>query len=172
MGGWTPTMGSALVSLGLDEQRAQLAVALVGSVVAAAVAGRLGGSIAGWAVGAFWFLVLYLAPSAATGLPGPVRGERLDLPSLINAIGAQFGLAIAASGLGLCVALGLGQEVGRLPEPERAQSAAAAAADRAQTAARRGRRTVALSQCATRPADAARGPSVRGLGRRSQLAAG
>ncbi len=104
--GW-PSLGSALLGLGLDAERTGVAVALTGAALAGAVGGLLGRARLAWPLSAAWFAALFLAPAVWSGLPGPAPGQRLDVPGDVLATAAQVGLAAATGGLGVALGRGL-----------------------------------------------------------------
>lgn len=130
--GW-PSLGSALVSLGLDAERSGVAVALTGAALAGAVGGLLGRARLAWPLSAAWFVALYLLPAVLSGLPDPAPGQRLDVTGTVLAIVGLAGLAAAPGGLGAALGRGLrtaGRAASRIRwrDPIQASTATAALA--------------------------------------------
>ncbi len=102
-----PSLGSALLALGLDAERTGVAVALTGAALAGAMGGLLGRARLAWPLSAAWFIALFLGPELLNGLPDPSPGQQLHLSGAVLAVVAQTGLAAATGGLGAALGRGL-----------------------------------------------------------------
>lgn len=101
------TLAPTLISLGLDQDRTQLSVALSAAFVAALAGAALGRPWIAWPAGAVWFVATYLVPTLATGLPAPAPGEQVDPTGLAVAMAGLVGMAAGAAGLGAAGGVGV-----------------------------------------------------------------
>ncbi len=101
------TLAPTLISLGLDQDRTQLSVALSAAFAAALLGAAVGRAWIAWPAGAAWFVATYLVPTLVTGLPPPAPGEQIDAAGLGVALAGLVGMAVGAAGLGAAAGVGL-----------------------------------------------------------------
>src|SRR5579871_6310605 len=101
------TVGSGLVSLGLDQERAGLVLALLASLLIGAICQWAAGLRVAGVAAAAYFTAGYLVPTLVGGLPSPIAGERLSLPGLAAAAGSLVALATAMGLVGGAISAGV-----------------------------------------------------------------
>ena len=99
----------SLLSLGLDPERTAVVIGTIGAGVGSAIAALIAnGSISfPWAVGTFWYLLLFVIPTSEHSTPVTLPGEVVVPQQYSAAVFALVGLGCAAAGLGAAVGYGL-----------------------------------------------------------------
>lgn len=94
------SLTSAFLTLGLDEERAQLLTAVIGAAMSGGAGALIGSTLTAWLGGLLWYSVLFLPAFSSTGAPQPLPGERVDPVGMLIGTVGLLGLGAAAAGLG------------------------------------------------------------------------